>query len=93
MIANYKWQVEQILKNIPETRNNDRLLYIEYLKRFCTRGRTKIDINELLEYPDLSHIVRIRRYWQELRYYIPTTLKVCIKRGISEKRWKKEMAI
>lgn len=88
-IDSIKYKVFTLLREDEECRNDDKYLYIKYLKKYHTNGKEFMPLGLLFECPDLAHISRVRRKIQENRVFIPTKLDVCLKRKISKKHWEK----
>jgi hypothetical protein len=77
-LKSIKKRVSYLLKNYPETRDSDKLLYLKYLNMFCHMDR---NINDLgyngyeriflaKSTPSFESISRVRRKFQEAGLYI-----------------------
>lgn len=86
-------RVELILKNVEETRNDDILLWVEYLKKHHNNTviiDKQIDSTKLHLAPTGSMIERIRRQVQnENNKYLPTDKNVRKKRRINQEDWER----
>jgi len=101
MINTLKFQVEQILRDFPESRNSDITLMIELWKRYFphyirtgTSGELGIWLQGLYDLPREDGISRLRRLIQndetripELRF-LPTSWEVARQRSINEETWR-----
>ena len=77
-MVNIKFNVYRILKHIPEARNCDYTLYIEYLKKFHSdliEGHSILLENIRLA-PKMDEIVRYRRIYAKYEETKPTDPKV-----------------
>lgn len=88
-----KEQVERVLDEIPETRNNDKTLYIEIIKKYYSnfiitspKGKQYIRIEKLLKLPSQGNVIRYRAYIQRSGSFLPTD------EAVIRRRFKKEMA-
>lgn len=87
-IDTLKGQVETILSEKEETRDNDMLLTIFLWRKFYVQSET-IELTDLLELPRESEIGRIRRVFQnDERVYLPTSWEVAKARGFNEEKWR-----
>jgi hypothetical protein len=105
MIEKLKGQVESILREFPEARNNDITLTVELWKKYYPTptmlhglSGESIYLKDLYDLPRESNIGRARRLIQsdkrkpvELRY-LPTSWAVAHQRKISEELWRQAMA-
>lgn len=100
-IKNLKQKVKKMLALHPETRNSDITLTIkiwkEYFpKKIVTRekdGKDYVALTDMFELPREDNIKRLRAKIQnEEGLYLPTDLKVALRRGIEEDKWHKAMA-
>lgn len=87
--------VEEILRNIPETRNSDITLMIEIWKRYFTQkikkgstGEEGIWLRDLYELPREDAVKRVRASFNHEGKYFPTEWKVAKHRGINEDEWR-----
>jgi hypothetical protein len=94
-----KSQVENVLKEFPQTRNSDITLMIELWQRyFPTRikkgssGEVGIWLKDLYDLPREDNIKRIRAHFQnDLNLYLPSDEKVVLQRRINEDKWREFM--
>jgi len=88
-----KERVEYILKNYPETRNDDMYLWLIYVRLFdpeLSKYIKFIPYNILKKAPKLETIVRVRRKIQnEEHKYLPTDPKVLKRRRLLAETWRK----
>jgi hypothetical protein len=94
-IKNLKAQVENCLKEFPDTRNSDITLtiavWIKYYPAHLdyNNGIYSIKLSHLFDIPHEDNIKRIRCIFQnEKKLYLPTDKKVREKRGIKEEEWR-----
>lgn len=93
---NLKNQIEQCLKEIPETRNSDVRLMIEIWQKFYTKyikcgatGERGIWLKDLFDLPREDNIKRLRAHFQnDKKMYLPTVWSVAKQRKINEDDWK-----
>jgi len=100
-INELKRQIEQVLADVPESRNSDITLTIEIWKRFYpqrirtnAQGREGIFLDDLYDLPREDHIKRIRATFQKDKTqprYLPTEPAVAKQRRINEDVWKKHL--
>jgi len=96
MLKNILFQrVQSILGMFPETRNSDikltQKLWSYYFPQFMVNNPNgeMIFIRDLFELPSQDDIKRIRAKIQnEQRRYLPTDIKIMIKRAKNSKEWK-----
>jgi len=85
-------KVEKILKDYPQTRDNDWFLWVVFLKRYhpkCLDVSGYIIPSAVYSVPLLNHTTRHRAHIQnKLKRYRPLTLKVAKLRGINEITWR-----
>jgi len=82
-LRSVKERVEWLLKNYPETRNDDRYLIILYL-RYFTPMRRYLDFvpyKVIKDLPSFETIRRVRQLIQEKGKYLPTNPEVMRRRG------------
>ncbi len=100
-IKQLKDKVRKMLSLYPETRNSDITLTIRiwkeyYPNRIITRASDMKDyvaLTDLFDLPREDNIKRLRAKIQnEEGKYLPTDLKIALKRGIEEDKWHKAMA-
>lgn len=99
-IKQLKKQVLSVLREVPETRNSDITLMIEVWKRyyphFLKETKDKqlgVYLKDLYELPREDNIKRIRAKIQnEENKYLPTSMKIAIKRHLNMNEWHKAMA-
>lgn len=95
-IKTLKKQVEHCLRQYPLTRNSDITLTIQIWRVFYPRHiYTGVGTDDMVKLGDLYHlprednVKRARAYIQnERKMYLPTDLKVALKRGILEDEWR-----
>ena len=93
--------VDEVLRNVPETRNSDIRLMIEIWKRYYpTQVRTSgsgffaqeyVLLKDLYDLPREDNIKRIRALLNAEGKYYPTDWAVAKARGIKEDVWRKEL--
>ena len=90
MNSKLKNQVEETLRNIPGTRNNDRHLTWCIWRNYYG---IKDYITETMfaKLPEIDSIKRFRRKLNESGKYLPTEKRVLRARKIKEKEWRKEL--
>lgn len=96
-----KGMVEEILRDIPATRDNDIKLMIEVWRRFYPekfnwndKGETYIFLIDLYTLPREDNVKRIRALFQndpERPMYPPTSLAVALERGMEETAWRRAL--
>lgn len=80
-------QVEQVLADEPESRNNDKYLTIRVWQRFYGIG-SKLDVENLYYIPSEAVIARRRAEFQNNKHmYVPTSKLVAEKRKINMELW------
>lgn len=88
-----KERVEFVLRNYPETRNDDFYLWLIYVRLFCkelAKYISYIPYEVLKKAPKFETIRRVRQKIQnEEHKYLPTNPKVLKKRRLLEKTWRK----
>ena len=91
-------EVEEILRNIPETRNSDITLMIEVWKRFyknklkvAKTGQHGVYLEDLYYLPREDTIKRIRAKFNENGQFYPTDWEVAKARGMEEDQWRVAM--
>lgn len=88
-----KERVEYVLRNYPESRNDDFYLWLIYVRLFCKELAKYIDFipyNVLKKAPKFETIRRVRQKIQnEEHRYLPTDPKVLRKRKLLSKTWRK----
>jgi len=74
-----KNQVAEILEMIPQTRNDDKKLYIEIIKKYYRHflvtspaGREYLPIERIVSLPNMGNVIRYRAYAQRDGLYMPT---------------------
>ena len=94
-----KNRVKEVLRAIPQTRNDDKLLVIEYWKRFSPtlirmgqnrQGQSSehIELVSIHHLQSGSGIVRLRAHIQNTEHeYLPTDPEVAIRRGLKESEY------
>lgn len=85
----------------PETRNDDRLLWVEYCKKFYPQtvmkgnktGRYAVYLEDVVKkLPQQASLKRYRaEYQNEMKILLPTRWEVAKQRGIAEEIWRAEM--
>jgi hypothetical protein len=96
-MTNLKDQVEDILKNYPETRNNDQKLTLYVWMKFSPSkvanfdNKRYIEVNDILSLPKEDTIGRHRRKFQEIGKYLADE-KVQEMRSERESEMRKEMS-
>ncbi len=100
-INELKRQIQQVLSDIPESRNSDITLTIEIWKRFYpqrirtnAQGKEGVYLDDLYYLPREDHIKRIRATFQKDKkqpLYLPTDPAVAKQRRINEDVWKKHL--
>ena len=101
MITNLTFQVGEILKDYPETRNSDIALMIELWKTYYpnrvkkgANGELGVWLKDLYDLPREDAIKRIRAHYQnDLNRYLPTSLDVVIQRRINQEKWREYMSL
>jgi hypothetical protein len=99
MIKNLKYEVEDILKTVPESRNSDITLMIEiwkkyyprYLKQASNGKDVGIYLKDLYELPREDSVKRIRAKFNVEGYYWPTEWNIAKNRRINENEWRKHL--
>jgi len=88
MLETLKSQVEAVLADEPETRNSDIGLLIAIWRKFYGI-KMAVNVSQLYELPREDNVKRIRAKFQnEEGKYLPTELKIALKRGILEDKWR-----
>ena len=96
-IKTLKAMVENVLRDIPETRNSDITLTIEIWKRFYPEKTiggecSAVRFAQLYELPREDNVKRARAYFQnDKRLYLPTSEAVAKARGINKDEWRVAM--
>lgn len=100
-IQTLKRMVEEVLQDIPETRDSDIRLTIEIWKRFYPQrilmsatNREMVALDSLYDLPREDNVKRIRAKFQndpEMPLYPPTKLEIALERGFNEETWKKAL--
>lgn len=92
-----KTMVENVLRDIPESRNSDITLMIEVWKRYYPRylkraktGEYGVYLPDLYELPREDNIKRARAQFNASGKYYPTEYRVLKARKLNEDRWRKE---
>lgn len=86
-----KQQVENLLRDTPQTRNDDVLLTLFVWQRYYGVEQT-IDVQDLFKLPREDNIKRIRATIQnDEGRYLPTDPSVIKKRRINEEKWRKQL--
>lgn len=91
MISTLKEQVEQCLKEVPETRNSDITLMIAVWSQFWPQRispELTVRLMSLYDLPREDNIKRIRAKFNAEGKYWPTDLKIAKARGIQEDEWR-----
>ena len=90
--------VENILRNVPESRNSDITLMIEIWKRYYPQrikkgasGEEGVWLRDLYDLPREDAVKRIRASFNHEGKYFPTDWKVAKARGIKEDVWRQEL--
>lgn len=90
--------VENVLRNLPETRNSDITLLIEIWKRYYPQrikkgasGEEGVWLRDLYDLPREDGVKRLRATFNHEGKYYPTDWKVAKGRGIEEDKWRMEM--
>lgn len=93
-----KSKVEFILSKYPQTRNSDTQLAVKLWHVFYAGSVVYVKdlgwvllIEKMLEIPREDHISRVRRKFQEMDMYLPTSKKVAEKRKLNMKIWREKM--
>ena len=94
-----KAKVLATLERYPETRNDDVVLTLQiwksyYYQRIITgqNGHQYIDLAAVRDLPREDHVKRVRAVIQnEERKFLPITVEVAIKRGMSEEEWRRAL--
>ena len=87
-------EIKQILRDYDYTRNDDRRLYIEYIKCFRSDliyGSCYISLDSILDLPSYDTISRIRRQIQHKKEYLPTSEEVKVKRERRQTQVKEDL--
>jgi len=82
-LRSVKERVEWLLKNHPETRNDDRYLIILYLRYFTPMRKYMkfVPYSVIKDLPSFESIRRVRQLIQEEGKYLPTDPEVRRRRG------------
>ena len=82
-----KSKVWFILTKYPDARNDDYILYIEYIRWYHKDllDNDSIKLTELFQVPKLDYMSRYRRLFQEYNELIPTDKKIALKRKKNQK--------
>jgi len=82
-LRSIKERVEWLLKNYPETRNDDRYLIILYMRFFTPMRKylSFVPYRVIKELPSFESIRRARQLIQEKGKYLPTDPNVMRRRG------------
>ena len=93
--------VEEILRDIPATRDSDIKLTIEIWRRFFPEkvhfnreGQHYVMLQDLYTLPREDAVKRIRAMFQndvDRPMYPPTTLEVALERGMQEQHWRRAL--
>lgn len=93
-----KTMVENILRNVPESRNSDITLMIEIWKKYYpeklkkgSTGELGVWVKDLYDLPREDGVKRIRASFNHEGKYFPTDWKVAKGRGIKEDVWRQEL--
>lgn len=93
-----KTMVEEVLRNIPETRNSDIALMIEIWRRYFPQrikkgqsGEEGVWLRDLYDLPREDNVKRVRAKLNHEGKYFPTDWKVAKARGIKEDVWRQEL--
>jgi len=91
MLETLKNQIEAVLQDDPATRNSDIGLLIGIWTRFYG-VKMAVSVQQLYDLPREDTVKRFRAKFQneELKY-LPTELKIALRRGILENEWRKAM--
>jgi len=87
-----KSRVIYVLENYPEARNDDRYLWLIYVRIFCpefSKYIKYIPYNILKRAPSFETLRRCRQKIQEQGMYLPTDPKVLAKRRRLEKAYRR----
>lgn len=95
-LKDYKGKVMGILRDVPDSRNNDGLLIAHFIHRFASQHLTKdangewaIPLKNLKHLPPFETIRRTRQIIQNDDHaYLPTILSVRKARSIKEENWR-----
>ena len=97
-MKNLKDMVEEILRNVPATRNSDIALMICIWKKYYPQFVTTLDsdnyyvsLESLYELPREDTIKRMRATLNAEGKYYPTDWGVAKKRGLKEDQWREEL--
>ena len=92
-LGTLKAKVEEVLKEIPPTRDNDKLLTWRIWE--CYYGvRGTVEMWQFMTLPSQSNIQRIRAKFQNDKKqpkYLPTSERVALQRGLNIERWRKSL--
>lgn len=98
-----KAMVEEVLRDIPATRDSDIKLTIEVWRRFFPEkvqfdreGRHYVFLTDLYTLPREDNVKRIRAMFQndpDNPQYPPTTLEVALERGMEEQHWRRALGL
>jgi hypothetical protein len=96
MKGKLKNEIEKILGSVPETRNDDRRLFIEYVRRFRSDyiyGNGYILLDSIIGLPSYDTISRLRRQIQEgpNGKFKPTNEKIRQKRQSRQAEVKRDL--
>lgn len=70
VLKRIKSDVEHFLANVPESRNNDRILTLLIWRRHL--GKDELNVRDLMRLPTQESIKRMRARFQEQGLYLPT---------------------
>ena len=95
MRSTLKHQVEEILKEFPETRNSDITLMIKlwevYYPKYVRKGASGemgVWLKDLYELPQEDNVKRVRAIFQnDLNQYLPDDPQVRKQRKVNEEKW------
>lgn len=98
-----KAMVEEVLREIPATRDSDIKLTIEVWRRFYPEkvhwdkdGKHYVLLQDLYALPREDNVKRIRAHFQndpDNPQYPPTTLEVALERGMEEQHWRRALGL
>lgn len=98
MKTTFKEMVNNILRNVPESRNSDITLMVEIWKHYFPEaikkgnsGQDGIWLSDLYKLPREDNVKRIRADFNAQGMYFPTDWNVAEARGIKEDEWRKEL--
>lgn len=90
-----KYKVEEVLRNVPETRNSDILLTHKIWEIYhCSKlfsngtGALSVRLVDMYDLPREDNVKRIRAQFNAQGKYYPTDWKIAEARGLKENEWR-----